>query len=99
MIAGIIVWGGDYAFSDTESALGGGGSSHRFLGAFLGLLVVVAGYVLAIRTRRGPLATAGVVASAIGIPVTLGFLTLGETDGGHAVLLRRRRRWCRSSRG
>ena len=76
-IIGVIVWGGDYV---VEGSFGSGGTSgsdsRRLLGAGLAFLVVVIGYVLAIRRKHGPLATAGVAGSALGVPVTLTFLTL-----------------------
>jgi len=37
------------------------------------LVVVVAGYALAVLRRRGALATAGVAASALGVTLLLGF--------------------------
>jgi hypothetical protein len=49
----------------------------------LSLLVIAAGYVLAVTRRGEPLATAGVVASALGVPVLFGFLTFdsGSSSG------------------
>jgi hypothetical protein len=52
----------------------------------LSLIVVAAGYVLAIARRRGPLATAGVAASALGVPVLFGFLTFDAAGGGDSGL-------------
>jgi hypothetical protein len=80
-VVGVLVWGGDYL---TSGGNGGGddGSSRRLLGVALALAVVVAGYALAIRARRGPLATAGVAASALGVPALLGFLTFDTARTG-----------------
>ena len=82
-IVGVLVWGGDYL---TGGGSGGGGdgdgSSRRLLGVALSLAVVAAGYALAIRARRGPLATAGVTASALGVPVMIGFLTIDTHHSG-----------------
>jgi hypothetical protein len=82
-VLGVLVWGGDYLTSGGGGAGGGGdGSSRRLLGVVLSLAVVVAGYALAIRARRGPLAAAGVAASALGVPVLMGFLTFDTTHSG-----------------
>lgn len=78
-LAGAIAWGGDFLTS------GGGGAARRLLGVALSLAVVAAGYVIAVRRQRGPLVTAGVAASAFGVPVVLGFLTY-TTDPGHSGL-------------
>lgn len=80
-ILGVLVWGGDYLSGDGGGG-GGDGSSRRVLGVVLSLAVVAAGYALAIRARRGPLATAGVAASALGVPVLMGFLTVDTTPSG-----------------
>jgi hypothetical protein len=80
-VLGVLVWGGDYLTSGGGGGADGGGSSRRSLGAALALAVVVAGYALAFRARRGPLATAGVAASALGVPVLMGFLTFDASPG------------------
>lgn len=82
-VLGVLVWGGDYLTSGGGGGGSGDGSSRRLLGVALSLAVVVAGYALAIRTRRGPLATAGVAASALGVPVLLGFLTFDTAPTGN----------------
>jgi hypothetical protein len=73
-VIGVLVWGGDY-LAGSGSGAGGPSDSHRLLGIALSLVTIAIGYALAIGTRSGPLATAGVAASALGIPVLLGFLT------------------------
>jgi hypothetical protein len=83
-IVGVLVWGIGYLASglhvtfgtDGEGAAATYGESRRFLGAVLSLALVAAGYAVVIIRRRGPLATAGVVASAVGVPLTIGFLSL-----------------------
>jgi len=82
-VLGVLVWGGDY-LSSSDGGGGGGGSSRRVLGVGLSLAVVVAGYALAVSRRRGPLATAGVAASALGVPVLLGFLSFDAAHGGQS---------------
>jgi hypothetical protein len=82
VLAGILWWAGGYFVE----GLGGGidpdtGRSHlddsrRFLGAGLAFVVTLAGYAMVIIRRRGPVATAGVIAGAIGVPLTIGFLSL-----------------------
>jgi len=82
-VLGVLVWAGDYLTSGGRGGGGGGdGSSRRLLGVVLSLVVVAAGYVLALRARRGPLNTAGVVASALGVPVLIGFLTFDAGSRG-----------------
>jgi hypothetical protein len=82
-VLGVLVWSVDFLTGpDDGGGRGGGGqSSHRFLGVALSLVVVVAGYVLAVSQRRGPLATAGVVATALGVPVLVGFLSFDTSPG------------------
>jgi hypothetical protein len=76
ILFGVIIWGGDY-FGGAVSNGGVSESTNRnLLGAALGAVVTVLGYVLAIVGRRGPVATAGVVAGGLGLPVTIAFLTL-----------------------
>lgn len=82
-VVGVLVWSIGYFAAGLNidfNANSGRPSTHgegrRFLGAGLSLLLVAAGYALVLVRRRGPLATAGVVASAIGIPLVMGFLTL-----------------------
>jgi hypothetical protein len=86
-LVGVLVWGFGYFAAGLQIDLGldGGppranGESRRFLGAGLALAMVVIGYLLVVLRRRGPLATAGVVASAFGVPLMMIFLTL---DVGH----------------
>ncbi|HKC29994.1 MAG TPA: hypothetical protein VKB75_18410 [Jatrophihabitans sp.] len=74
-LLGILVWGGNY-FSHADSL----STNRNLLGAALAAVVAVLGYLLAIATRRGPLATAGVVAGGIGVPLALGFATLDVTN-------------------
>lgn len=71
VLIGVVVWAGDYAAAD----LGPSESPDTTLGIVLSLAVIVAGFVLLARYRRGPLAAAGVVASGLGVPVLLGFAT------------------------
>lgn len=82
VIVGVLIWGFAYTIEGASGFFGGGsgnGGSRHYLGAALGLAVVAIGYALAIITRHGPLTTAGVAASALGVPVTLEFLTLNLT--------------------
>jgi hypothetical protein len=57
------------------------------LGAGLAAVVTVLGYVALISVRRGALATAGVVAAGVGVPLTIAFLTLdfGQFGGGTPI--------------
>lgn len=75
VVVGIVAWGGDFI-------AGGSSDARQLLGAFLALVAVVGGYLIAIRYGRGPLATAGVAASALGVPVLLAFLTFDRGSSG-----------------
>jgi hypothetical protein len=87
VIVGVIVWGGTYVVEGSVFGSDGARSTSRhYLGAVLALVVVAIGYALAIGTRRGALATAGVAASGLGVPVALEFLTLDVTGSGGSVL-------------
>jgi hypothetical protein len=55
--------------------------SRRFLGFALALIVVVIGYALVVIARTGPLVTAGVAATALGIPLAIEFASLDLTSG------------------
>lgn len=79
VIVGIVVWGITYLVEGAASSFGGGGSgsdSRRFLGFALSLVVVAVGYALIVALRTGPLVTAGIAATALGIPVAIEFLTI-----------------------
>jgi hypothetical protein len=69
ILVGAVVWGGDAAGG------GGEGDSNQIVGVLLSLAVIAAGYLLLVRFRHGPLATAGVVAAALGVPLLMGFAT------------------------
>jgi hypothetical protein len=84
VLAGVLVWSVGYFIAGFHLSFGSGddftpsasGDGRRFLGAGLFLVVAVAGYVLVVLRRRGPLATAGVVAGAAGVPLALTFAFL-----------------------
>lgn len=59
---------------------GTGDGLNRIPGVVLSGLLVAAGLVALANARGGPIATAGVVASALGVPSLLFFLTLSESD-------------------
>lgn len=64
---------------------GGGGSSHA-VGIVLSLALIAAGYLLLFARRSGPLATAGVAATALGVPVLMGFITDAADAGPSATI-------------
>jgi hypothetical protein len=72
VVVGVLVWAGENTANDADNH-----PRHpsTLLGVLLSLAVVALGYLLLVRFRHGPLATAGVAASALGVPVMLGFLT------------------------
>lgn len=76
---GVFLWGGTY-YGEGLAGSYDGTTNRNLLGGGLAALLVVVGYVLAIVQRRGSLATAGVVAVGVGVPLALGFLTLDVTS-------------------
>jgi hypothetical protein len=95
VLAGVVIWAGGYLFDglrngtfDTDTGRAHFDDSRRFLGAGLSFLVAVAGYALVILRRQGPLATAGVLAGAIGVPLAIGWVSLdlsGATSGADVI--------------
>ncbi|MFN2561738.1 MAG: hypothetical protein ABR571_10645 [Jatrophihabitans sp.] len=90
VLIGLLIWtvgyladGFDINFSDNGD-VSSNGSSRRFLGAVLFLVLAAVGYTLVVIRRRGPLATAGIVSGAVAVPLVLMFLTfdLGNTVTG-----------------
>jgi hypothetical protein len=85
-IVGIVVWGLTYIIDGISQGVAAGGSpassdSRRFLGFALALVVVAVGYGLVVTARTGPLVTAGVAATALGVPVAMEFATLDVSSG------------------
>ena len=82
VLAGILWWAGGYFVEglrggiDLDTGRSHLDDSRRFLGAGLAFVATLAGYAMVIIRRRGPVATAGVIAGAIGLPLTIGFLSL-----------------------
>lgn len=76
ILAGIVAWAGDVA---AESVSRPSESPDTTLGIIESLVIIAIGIVLLVRYRQGPLATAGVVASALGLPVFLAFVTFDPT--------------------
>jgi hypothetical protein len=84
-VFGVIVWGGDYLAHGVHFSDESGFSisdSRRVLGIVLSLIVIAAGYLLAAARVSGPVTTAGVVASALGVPVLMGFITFSLNADG-----------------
>ena len=85
-IVGVLVWSIGYIGDGFNIAFGESGrpktsgDERRFLGAGLAAVLAAAGYALMIIRRRGPLATAGAIAAAGGVPIALIFVTLDFTD-------------------
>ncbi len=89
VIVGILVWSFTYIIDGIRDGLFSGGGvassdSRRYLGLALALIVVAIGYALVVTARTGPLVTAGVAASALGIPLALEFATF-DLSGGDPV--------------
>ena len=90
-ILGVLIWGFTYIFEAPGSIFSGtgggtGGGSRHYVGGLIALVVVAIGYALAIVAQRGPLASAGVGASAIGVPVAIEFLTFDLNSSGGQVV-------------
>jgi hypothetical protein len=86
VILGVLIWSFTYLYDGIRTGLFNGGGvsssdSRRFLGFALALIVVVIGYALVVVARTGPLVTAGVAATALGIPLAVEFLSLDLTSG------------------
>ena len=71
-IVGVLVLAGDTGI-DEET-----GDFSQLPGLLLSALVVAIGYFVLSAVRRGPLATAGTVAAALGIPAFMFFVTFDE---------------------
>ena len=74
-MVGVLILAGDAGIPD------GSGSFNRVPGILLGALLVGAGLLTLQSRPRGPVATAGAVALAVGVPTTVGFLLIGGSDG------------------
>jgi len=72
LVLGAIVIGGDQLVSD------GGGDGNQFPGLLITLAVIIAGVAITAIHRTGPLAAAGVAASAIALVPFLEFLTYSK---------------------
>jgi hypothetical protein len=72
LVVGSIALGGDQLFGTSS------GNGSQFPGVIITLAVIVAGVALAAQYRHGPLAAAGVAASATALPPFLGFLTYSK---------------------
>lgn len=89
VILGILVWGIAYIGEGIASSVASGGAasssdSRRFLGFALALVVVAVGYALIVIRQSGPQVTAGIAATALGVPVAVEFATL-DLSGGDPV--------------
>jgi len=76
IIIGVLVWATDFAVGDEEDA----GDPDTTLGIVLSMLVIAAGYVLLVRFKKGPLATAGVAAAVLAVPVLLAYATFDPVE-------------------
>jgi hypothetical protein len=83
VVVGMLVLSGYELGVDSE--LAGGGGSGRVPGIVLSIGVVAFGYVLLAANRTGPLAAAGVAASALATPAAVFFLTFDEGAPGTPV--------------
>lgn len=77
-VVGVLVLAGDQLGDDGEPFANGGGSAAP--GVLLSALILAAGLLLVARSRTGPLATAGVVSAAVGVPSLLFFATWSSDE-------------------
>ncbi len=84
-LVGAFIWAVGYLAHDFGISFDSGdgegttsvhGEGRRFLGFGVFLALALAGYAVLVLRRHGPLATAGTVASAFGVPLALGFAFL-----------------------
>lgn len=73
-VVGVLLLAGD-------ASDGSGGSFNRAPGVVLTALLVAVGVGLMHQVREGALATAGAVATGLGIPALVGFAILGDSEG------------------
>lgn len=76
--AGMLVFGAVAIGGDQLVSGRGGGDGNQFPGLLITLAVVVAGVAITAIHRNGPLAAAGVTASAVALPPFLEFLTYSK---------------------
>jgi MFS family permease len=81
-LVGLFAWAGDRLGSGFTDSSALDASDNNTLGGFLFLGAAVVGLVLAVTRRTGPLATAGLVLAAGGVPLALIFFTFDVSSGG-----------------
>jgi hypothetical protein len=89
-MAGALVWAFAYMVDGLrQSVLGGGSSSRHYLAAVGFLVLVLVAYAIAIVRRRGPIVTAAVTVTVIGVPLMMSLFTAdpqaGAVGNGDAV--------------
>jgi hypothetical protein len=85
LMLGGIVWAFSYILDGLrESVLGDGSSSRHLVAAVVFLVLVAVGYGIAVIRRRGPLVTAAVTVTAIGVPLMMSLFTTDPAKGSAA---------------
>ena len=79
---GVLVWGADLVGEVGGIGSNGDTTARQLLGVLLATILVVGGYTLAAAGRSSPLASAGVAASGLGVPMLLGFATYSSGGSG-----------------
>ena len=79
---GVLVWGADLVGEVGGIGSNGDTTARQLLGVLLASILVVGGYTLAAAGRSSPLASAGVAASGLGVPMLLGFATYSSGGSG-----------------
>lgn len=83
LVIGAIVWAVSYIFEGVTESLAAGGTSdsRHYLAAVVVLVLVAIGYGIAIVRRQGPLVSAAVTVTALGLPITTALFT-GDPGAG-----------------
>jgi hypothetical protein len=89
-MAGALVWAFAYLVDGLrQSLLSGGSSSRHYLAAIGFLVLVLIAYAIAIVLQRGPIVTAAVTVTVIGVPLMMSLFTAdpqaGSVGNGDAV--------------
>ena len=82
-VLGLLNWSSNVVTTGSGGSGGDPSSGARLGGFLIAAVLTVLGYLFAVRARRGVLVTAGVGASALGIPISLAWLSFGDHGGGH----------------
>lgn len=81
LMLGAIVWAASYIAEGIDEANGASSGSRHYIAAVMVLVLVAIGYGIAIVRRRGPVVSAAVTVTALGVPVMMSLFT-GDYGAG-----------------